>query len=379
MTGSLTAFGESAVAQFTPLTGWSFAYDINADMVTTTTSGGTVTHSDNHAVLSTGAAADQSAKIETVRAMRYIPGQGGKVRFTAKFTQGVAGSRQIIGIGDDNDGFFFGFDGATFGIMRRSGGEDDWTPVSQWNESRDPWETYFNPELGNVYQITWQWLGYGAVSFWMEETGSGEFQLMHIIRYANRNTSTSIKNPTLPLMAEVKNTTNETDIVLETPSAIAGLDGIVYGPEPIHPFSFFRTATASKSGITTEAAVLSLKNATTFQSITNRVRMRLAALSLATDGAQSAIVYIRKGVTLGGSPSYTDYNANTSVGSYDTAGTTVTGGTLITTLALAKIDSRTIDMAPFGVELAPGETITISATSPVSTAVAVAATWVDLF
>lgn len=55
MTAQTTAFNETAVAPFTPTTGYSFAYNINPDMVKTTVSGGTVTHVGNHAVLSTGA------------------------------------------------------------------------------------------------------------------------------------------------------------------------------------------------------------------------------------------------------------------------------------------------------------------------------------
>ena len=40
----LTAFGELASAVFTPQTGWTFAYNVNADFVTTTATGGAVTH-----------------------------------------------------------------------------------------------------------------------------------------------------------------------------------------------------------------------------------------------------------------------------------------------------------------------------------------------
>jgi len=35
MDGTLTAFGEAQVAEKTLITGWTFAYNINPDMVTT--------------------------------------------------------------------------------------------------------------------------------------------------------------------------------------------------------------------------------------------------------------------------------------------------------------------------------------------------------
>lgn len=380
MTATFTAFDEQAVAQFTPVTGWNFAYNLNTDLVTTTTSGGTVTHSDNHAVLSTGAAINQTAKLETVRALRYIPGQGGKVRFTAKFSPGVAGSTQIIGLGDAVDGFFFGYNGADFGVMVRRAGVDTWTTRANWNNRiQSKMDTRLDPTKGNVYQILFQWLGYGAISFWTEEPLTGEFVLLHTVRYSNANTQTSIKNPTLPIMAYVANSTNSTDIVMSSPSAVAGLDGLLFGPDPIHPYSLYRTAAATKAGITTEAAVITLQNAATFQTITNRVRVRLTSLSVASDGTKNVILRLIKNTTLGGSPSYTSYNANTSPVSYDVAGTTTTGGTLIATLVLGKAESRTVDMAPFGVELAPGDKVTLSATSASSTEITAALTWADLF
>lgn len=377
-----TAFGEVQVAELAPVTGWSFAYNVNPDMVKTTVSGGTVTASAGQAVLSTGAATNQSAQIETIRPLRYINGVGGVVRFTAVFTPGVAGSEQIIGLGDGTDGLYFGYNGEQFGIVRMSNGTSYWEYVGQWTErNRSFAEDWLDTTKGNVFQILYQWLGYGAIFWFLEETGSGRFDLLHKIEYANRFAETSLRNPTLPLMARVKNTSNASDVVLKTPSGMGGIHGKLFAPEPIHPFTFYRTLSGSRSSITSERNVITLQNPTTFQSVTNRIRSRLTALSFygAGSGLSSMTIQGKTNATLGGSPSYSAYNADTSPITYDTAGTTVTGGQLRFSFEHAQNEGHIVDLSPFGIELGPGDTFTISVNSSISTAASVGVTWVDLF
>lgn len=377
-----SAFGEIPVAQFLPVTGWNFHYNVNSEMVTTTTVTGTVTATRSMALLSTGAGAGQSAQIQTVRALRYIPGQGGLVRFTAIFSTCTAGSSQIVGLGDTNDGLFFGCNGDTFGVLRRQNGVDTWTPKASWSEAANTnIDNILDITKGNVYQIKYQWLGFGQINFYIEQPATGSFELVHAIKYANANSEPSVFNPTLPILARVANTSNSSNIQLKTPSAVAGLDGVMDGPAPIHPFSFYRTVKAGKTNITTETNVVTIRNESTFQGVTNRVRVRLSHLSLLGEGTGSNTVTIqgKKNVTLGGSPSYTAINANTSVTSYDTAGTTVTGGTLVFSFEVGRNIAFSQDLEAFGVELAPGETLTISVTSASAIAPDLNLTWIELF
>jgi hypothetical protein len=52
----------------------------------------------------------------------YRAGQSGVSLFTAKFTTGVANSGQIAGLFNIGDGFYFGYNGTSFGICHRKGG-----------------------------------------------------------------------------------------------------------------------------------------------------------------------------------------------------------------------------------------------------------------
>lgn len=179
----------------------------------TATGSGAISAVAGQAVLTTGAAASSSKKVETILPLRYSTRQGGLVRGTAIFTQGKVGC-QLIGIGDTQDGFFFGFDGVEFGILRRSAGVETWVRQGSW-EPGCTWA--FDPTKGNVYQIRFQWLGYGEIQFYIEDPEIGNFVQVHRIQYANQNVNTSIRNPTLQIHASTTNTTNATAMVLSTP------------------------------------------------------------------------------------------------------------------------------------------------------------------
>ncbi|GAB4272812.1 hypothetical protein [Thermincola ferriacetica] len=376
----LTAFKDMRVAGISPEIGWTFNYNINTDLIAVTTTGsGTVTQSNSKAVLQTTAAANSSAKIETKKALRYQPGMGALVRFTALFTSGMANSTQIIGIGDANDGFFFGYNGTSFGILRRQNATDFWIPQSAWNIDKFDGTGLsgitLDPTKGNVYVIQYQWLGFGAIRFFIENPATGDLVPVHVLQYANANTNPSVFNPTLPLMAQVRNTTNTTNIKLETPSAM----GFVEGPANNNAIVTRNSVAGSKTGVTTEQAIITIRNNSTFQGKTNRTRIKLDYLSVATDGTKSVTVRLVRNATLGGTPSFTDISTTTSVVSYDTAGTTLTGGTRVLTFEMAKVESIMELLDPLDLYLDPGDTFTVSATSSLSNDVDVALSWRELW
>lgn len=86
-----SAFHQVKVAGLTSEAGWTFYYNVNTDLVKVTTAGGgSVSQSNSKGVLQTGAQAGSSAKIETRKHSRYIPGLGLLVNATAVFTAGVS-------------------------------------------------------------------------------------------------------------------------------------------------------------------------------------------------------------------------------------------------------------------------------------------------
>ncbi len=375
----LTAFGDLRTAELTPVVQVDFPYNINTDIVNTTTTGsGTLTQSNSKAVLQTAAATSSSAKLDSIRIAKYRPGQGCLVRFTAIFTTGVANSEQLIGIGDDTDGFFFGYNGATFGVLRKQNGTDNWIAQASWNEDNAD-NTGTLPTIdftkGNVYQIRYQWLGFGAITFSIENPETGEFIEVHRIQYANTATTPSVFNPSLPIMARVENTTNNTNIKLETSSMAAFVEGKVELLGPRNSISNTKSAVG-----TTQTNILTIRVRSTFASKATRVPVFVQFFTVSADGAKPVEIQVTKNATLGGSPSYTDVSTNTSVIDYDTAGTTISGGQRFFTVELAKDESRDRSLVGAEVELVAGDTLTFSAAASFSTSdISAACSWIEDF
>ena len=134
---NVSAFGDINVASFTPVVQLDFIYGINtqtgsSSVVTT----GVVDTSSSRLRLQTGIGAAGSATFQSKRIARYRPGQGMMARFTAVWTTNAADSTQVVGVGNTQVGYFFGYNGTTFGISIRNGGSDTWAPQSTWNQDK---------------------------------------------------------------------------------------------------------------------------------------------------------------------------------------------------------------------------------------------------
>lgn len=478
-----TAFGEQSVAELTPVVQLHFPYNLNEFLVETRLNNGAATVDSNRLKLSTGAAANQSAQLLSKRAVTYQPGQGGLWRGTAVFTAGAANSTQYIGIGSSSDGYFFGFNGTAFGIMRRQGGSPEvrtltisakattaenititldsdadatvavtdasatdatttaneiaahdysnlgqgWTahamgasvrfesynaasqtgtyslsgtaPVAgtfaqslagaaptetvvaqtAWSEDKmagsGPSGMTLDQTKGNVFQIKYQWLGYGEIAFFIENSATGRFQLVHRIQYANSVVVPSVDNPTLPLCAAVKNTSNTTDMIM----FVGSMGGFIEGKET--ELGVRRGASSGEVTVgTTELPLLTIHNRIIHNSVINRKRIRLAFAVLSNDGTKSGTIKFKTNATLTGA-SFSDIDASNSVVRTDTTASAITAATGIEQfdVALPKSGQIVIDLHDLKIELEPQDFLTISGLgSAASAAFTVSVNWVEI-
>lgn len=374
----IAPFGEVATASPFARIALSFPYNINSALIDSiTASTGTVTQADSMAVLQTGTGTTGSAEISSHDSIRYIPGQGVSARFTALFTTGVAGSLQKIGIGNDTDGYFVGINGASgFSILIAKNGSSTWIDSASFSDDMLDGSGSFGFTLdetkGNVFKIEYQWLGFGAISFYIENPLTGEFFLFHRVAYANNNTTPSTYNPTFHLHAHAIKTSGATNITLKTASMGAYSFGHGEG------IGVKRAKSNLKTSITTETNILTIRNKLTNVlggTNTNRVTIDLTLLSISSDGSKLANIKVLENTTLGGTPSYTDVDTNVSVVEFDTAGTTVTGGNEVLDFQLGKTDSEILDLVPLSFSLQPGDSLTISASSSAATEVGISISW----
>lgn len=457
-----SAFGEQSVAEFTPAVQLQFPYSINPDVVHAhANQSGSVDVNSNMARLQTGAAANSSGEIVSVNTVKYNPGQGGLCRFTAVFTAGVANSTQIAGIGDTGDGYFFGYNGATFGIRSRKGGvpevrtltittksttaedvtitldgdaksnvavtdassgdltttandiaaadysdvgrgwdsfavgdtvifvswcagartgtysltsattavgtfaqtlvgaDDTETIVAQASWNVDPADGSGDlPSIdftkGNVFQIKYQWLGFGAIEFFIEHPEDSGFHLVHRIQFANANTSPSVDNPTLPLYAGALNVSNTSNLTLNIGSMVGGTEGKILVTGPRHG----TRATAATFSSGAETPVLTIRNKVVYQGVINRVHTILGLLGLSQDSTKTATVILTRNAKLTAA-SFSDVDTHSPI-EVDSSATGISGGNILGTQGIAKEDKTDFPRPDPRERLAPGDTVTIS-------------------
>ena len=101
-----------------------FVYGINPHQITTYVRGNsTITDTTSPFIeLNTSTDTTGLATYESVELANYRPGQGIDIRFTTIFYTGTANSTQIVGVGNECNGFFFGYNGTTFGTLLRTSG-----------------------------------------------------------------------------------------------------------------------------------------------------------------------------------------------------------------------------------------------------------------
>lgn len=467
------AFGGMVVESLQPVAGFGVAYDrINGRMATTRTTGsGSVSVVDGLAVVTTTAAANSSAPIETRRALRYVNGVGGRVLAAGYHTPGGPGSRTEIGLGDVSDFLGLGYDGAAFGIWHRrqgrreirtltvtvgSGGAEnvtvtldgaakvvasggalsttaladllaaqDWStlgagwdaqavgatvvflsrsaaprsgayslastgtaagtvaqttagavptethyPQASWSEDTCSW---LDPQKGNVGALRYQWLGFGELGFLLEDPALGLPVPIHRVRYANANTVTSLRNPQLPVRLFASTGADATAATVRSASAMAFRESLADVSDVL---AYSWNAEGAKTSITTEAAVLSVRNALVVNGAANRTRVTLTGISCHGEGTGGNALTVRiwRGATIGGTPSWSSVNAD-SVCHQDTGGTTVSDGTRLWSARFARSTGDRVDLTPLGITLAPGEHITVTMTSASNVDASVSLTW----
>ena len=295
----LTSFGELNVSQLAPTAQGEFAYGLNDNIFEEVRFvGGGAAATDGVLVVSSSASPDSWAQVQLRRGTRYKAGMGILFRGTALFTTGTAGNTQLIGLGNLESGYFFGYQNEEFGIFHEAtskkevraltvttgagtgnvtvtldgqavvipvvGGSDTsqtayqlslgdysgvgrgwradalgsvvyfisarsepldgtysvsgasvvgafsrieagvaptltFIPQASWNvdpmDGTGPSDMTLSPQLGNVYQVGFQYLGFGNAFFGIENSATGRVQTVHVIQNANSRTTPVLRNP----------------------------------------------------------------------------------------------------------------------------------------------------------------------------------------
>lgn len=388
-----TAFGESAVAEKSPIMQGSFEYTVDNTELNSKveTSGGTVTQSNAMCVVSSSTTANSDAQFKTTTHAKYRAGQGGNVRFTALFSDGAQGCYQYIGLADERgssaslkNGYMIGYDGTTFGFHRFVNDVKVTVSQADWEDPLDgsgrSGMLLDNTKL-NVWEIKFQYLGAGEIILSVEDDSTGKFIEVHRVLYANKNTEPSVHNPNFHFMIDVDNGATTNNVLVQSASYAYFIEGKNSFIELHQPQ--FGSGEKQKTTVTTEVAILTIRNKATYVSKTNFIGIILVNISSSIEASSAnnlGKVRVVKNTTLGGTPSYSDINTNNSVVEIDTAGTTLTGGIEILTIPLAgKNDKSILSLIEQKIVLEPGDSLTIAGSSANSATINAGCFWRELF
>lgn len=114
----LNPFGSIHTENLIPIFQTDAVYGLNTGLVDTrSATGGSAASSDSMFNVQTGTSVGGVGVIQSRKRLRYRAGQGVVMRFAGLFTTGVANSYQLMGIGHSEDGYYFGYQGTSFGIF----------------------------------------------------------------------------------------------------------------------------------------------------------------------------------------------------------------------------------------------------------------------
>lgn len=392
--GNLSAFGSLETASLTPIFQGDFVYGLNTQLWSTAVTSGTGAAVDTNEArlrIQSGTGSSGYAYVLNRKSLRYRAGQGMVARFTPIFTAGSADNIQLWGVGSISanapyDGYFFGFNGTSFGIVHYTRGTPAWTAQANWNGDKVNGDTgtafNWDKTKGLPVQIKYPYLGFGDIIFQVQNPSTSRWVTVHVIKYANTVATTQVSNPTLYFMGFTKNSGNTANKILYCASVgvfVSGERSFISNPK--------WSIDNNKTGVTAETNIVSLKNATSYNGIVNQAVIRLTALAVSSSAASGvASIRLRIGATVGGAPSYTAINGTTadagvtitsgnSIASYDTAGTTATGGTSIFTIGVDNPNSQLVNLIPYEIYIAPSEILTLSGFSTISSNIGVAVNW----
>jgi hypothetical protein len=245
---------------------------------------------------------------------------------------------------------------------------------SQWNidtmDGSGDSRFTLNRSYGNVYGIGYQYLGFGNAFFSVENPETGLLSACHMIKNANKRTTTNIRNPQMTARWSVINSGS-----LATPVSIKGASAgvftegmIVRNIGPAFASGSIRSGIGSQ--LTTNLIpVMSVRANSVFLGQCNYGEIDIFNLAVGTDtgNASSTIlteVFVYKNAVLGGPVNFQHVDANKSIAAVDLAATSLSVGPrtqLLKSFIVAANDATILYVQNENFFLSSGEYLTVAA------------------
>lgn len=251
-------------------------------------------------------------------------------------------------------------------------------PQSSWNidtldgtgGAGNPSTVALNPQKGNVYAIQYQYLGFGAITFKVENPSTGELVHVHRIKYSNTDVLPSMSIPSYFFSMSSRNVGNNTSKKLYSASTAGFVEG------QVRRLGTKRNHRITKTVGTTLVPLFSLKNIMVFRgkiNINEVIPLNLMATNTST--TRSVELVVVEGGRLNNAASFSQKDSNSKV-LIDSSATSYSEGVEVFGGVVGVTNTMVLPLSAFNIALEPTDTMIIAARTLAGTAdVSVSLQW----
>jgi hypothetical protein len=278
-----------------------------------------------------------------------------------------------------NSGYTIIGNGVTGDFTIVSDGADGTTtlvPQNTWNIDKmggsGPSGMNLNITKGNVYWIKYQYLGFGQITFGVENPKTGKLVPVHQIQYANANNTISLSNPAMPFcMSNFGSAANS----ISCGSYAAFIEGNPGIPAIVRNYQYTTTSLTA-----VVAPIFSLRNLSVYNSRVNQSTISPLSLNIANGSNKTIIIYLTEDCKLD-TLNFTPISSTTSIVEIDTTAKSISGSG-ITRLAICVVanSNQIINLVDYNIITEPGSIMTISGktfSNPNSNEISIAIQWIE--
>ena len=235
----------------------------------------------------------------------------------------------------------------------------------------------FDPLKRNMYSISYTWYGSGNMTFKIFDPDKLIYDTVHTIKFANLTTEPSISQPNMYLQQGITSLGSTVAKTIKVSGGFAAVEGNYSRDFPIYSVDNSVIIAAN-----TPTVIASIKNRNSVLGFTNNSEILLRQISLSVDGNKQVKIQIVKNINFLGNTT-TDYlnwafiNETESISLYDNTAKTFSGGTILSTYYLGKIDTEFIDLTGKEITIFKTDTLSIIATSTAISEVSLGITIVE--
>lgn len=285
----------------------------------------------------------------------------GAVYFISALPGTYTGSYSLTGTGAASGSFT--------SILAGSGSTMTFTSQSSWNIDRmdggqsgalNASKLILNPLMGNVYQIGFQYLGFGNAFFAIENPDNGRMMPVHMIKNTGARTTPVLKNPQMSTRVISQNIGNTTNVQPKTVSMAEFTEGKSLRLDP----RFAATGSFASLTSTSYVGLLAVKVNRTFNNLT--CNGEIDALRIAASSNSNGIsVAVFKNVQINGVVNFSYVDQTNSIVSTSYLGATGTSLTLNGTAPLVSFSvgnggAAVLELNPEDMVVSSGEILVIA-------------------